>query len=293
MKKLYKYISLVGSKLVGRRHPRDIDPPGMKELKNAFVSKSDSAITARPDFNVIEEDLPAFSDNFVWADEDNQDDYLNSAAGIYGLEDVVLFSKLAPIRIDDVDGEVITCKTYTTGTISGGAAQKTITGSGTSWKQEIWPGCFFHFAADSPAKYYKVATVVSNTECTVTANLEKTYAAETTYIAYKTHQPDHANYKLNIQPFSSGTIYSCPTIDNPIVPENICGPFHASTMSSSTSSDFTLYQDDTNINAQGYPGFGDTTANVGAQTIAGAGEYWMALRPAVSISNSKIGRAHV
>ena len=130
--KLYRYLSLVGAKLVGRRHPRDVDLPGVKELLNAFVSKSDSAITARPDFDPVAEDVLAISENIQFGAGDNQDDYLNSAVGIYGSDELVHLSKFAPVTLDD-GVSAIACTSYTTGTVNVTVDTTAVSGVSTEW----------------------------------------------------------------------------------------------------------------------------------------------------------------
>ena len=68
---------------------------------------------------------------------------------------------------------------------------------------------------DGDGSYYRVDTVDTDTSLTVTENLIADYSADS-YVITKTHSPDHAAYKLNIQPFTSGIIYSNPTITMPV-----------------------------------------------------------------------------
>lgn len=270
-KRLYKYLSLVGAKLVGRRHPRDVDLPGLKELKNAFVSKSDSAITCRPDFDPISEDLPAFSDKFVWNTNDNQDDYLNSATGMYGSDNLILMSKIAPISYDGSTSS-IACSKYSTGTVTGANGQKTITGSGTEWNESAWPGCFIEI--DGDGKYYKIDAVNSNTSLTVTEDLasSSSYSADS-YNIFRTHQTDFADYKLNLQSFTSGMIYSSPTISLPLNSNKICGPFYASTMEITTETGWAEFEDDdVEVNA-----LISATAASYMEQVATDGTNWMCI----------------
>ena len=228
MKKLYKYISLVGSKLVGRRHPRDIDPPGMKELLNAFVSKSDSAITARPDFNIISEDLEAVSDGMEFATSDSSDDCLNTAVGLYGSENLVFLSTFGQF---DENGNPLT-SFEGSGTASIVLNSKGVTGVGTSWNSSVWPGCVIEF--ENNGTKYKIDAVNSDTGLTLTKAAVETLTT-TSYVISRIHQPDHADYKFNVQPYTSGAIYSCPSITVPINEKKICGPFYAGITSSTTS----------------------------------------------------------
>jgi len=244
VKKLYKYLSLAAAKLVGRRHERDVAPPGLRELKNAFVSRSDSAITCRPDFDPISESLLSVRPTFEWASP--EDDYLNSVAGLYGTSDNVWFSRLSPITWDGSSSS-IACSTYSTGTVTASSGQKTITGSGTTWRQNVWVGCFIALTGSGSTKYYQIDSIVSDTELTVTDNLTDAESGAS-YSIYRTHQLDFANYKLNIQPFTTGVIYSCPSVTMPIDAKKICGPFYASVVETSVDDVFVeLTDDDVNV----------------------------------------------
>ena len=240
-KKQYKYLPLVGAKLVGRRHDRDVDLPGMKELNNAFVSKSDSAITARPDFNPVSEDVLALSDNIQFGDDDNQDDYLNSAVGIYGSDEIVHLSKFAPVTLT-AGVSAIACTSYTTGTVNVTINTTTVNGVSTEWTKECWTGCLIKFGTNDDI--YIVDSVTSDTSLTVTKAIDVAHVGAS-YIIYKTHQPNHADYKLNIQPFTSGIVYSCPTITLPVEKREVCGPFYASTTSTDTETSWAQMIDDT------------------------------------------------
>ncbi len=267
MKRLFKYLSLVGAKLVGRRHDRDVDLPGMKELLNAFVSKSDSAITARPDFNPISEDLLAVSDSIDFDEADDEDDYLNSAFGIYGSDSLVWLTNRAPISYDSVlDAYQIASSIYEEGTIFVTNGSSMVIGTDTEWKTKIWAGCLLE-VADS-GTYYMVSSVNGDTSVTLSEAYAGSSAGTASYEVHRTHNPDHANYKANLQPFTAGMIYSNPSITMPIEEEKISGPFYASTSSTSASTtvDGWAQMEDSDIPLVGTP----TTVSHGMSMAAGA-----------------------
>ena len=49
-KKKHKPIPLSGATKILRAHSTQIDPPGLLELENLFVSRSDNAVTLRSDW---------------------------------------------------------------------------------------------------------------------------------------------------------------------------------------------------------------------------------------------------
>lgn len=219
----YKYIPLVGANLISRRHNRDVAPPGMRKLDNIFVSKSDNAITLRPNLNKTNENILAISDNIVFGGTDNQDDYLNSVHGLWGSDGVCWFTRFIPYG--PVSGTLaLASDTYTTGTVSGSAGSTQITGSGTSWLQNAWRGALIQFNGDG--KYYIISGIGSDTLLTLTAPLEDSYSGDT-YAIYYNHSPLRGTYRHNVQTYTSGLIYCSPDIVPPISAEDICGPFYA------------------------------------------------------------------
>jgi len=260
-KRLYKYFPLVSAKLVGRRHPRDIELPSMKELENAFVSRSDGAITARPDFNMISENITAISNDITFAESDDSSDYLNSAFGIYGSDSLVWLSRFIPLS----GSSVIACGTYEEGTASVSINSSDVTGSGTEWFKKVWSGCLIEF--DDNGDYYLIKSVNTNTSITLTANVDVAHSG-VSYKIYKNHQPRHADYKINLQPFTSGMIYSCPTLSVPVNEQYICGPFYASTTSTSTDESWERFEDDSAI------GVTSAAFNHGMSMAQGDGILW-------------------
>ena len=124
-----------------------------------------------------------------------------------------------------------------------------VVGSGTSWVQNAWPGCLIEF--DGSGVYYKIAEVNSDTGIVLTDILSGLTLTDVSYSIYKTHQHDHANYKLNLQPFTTGMIYSCPTITMPVDAKKICGPFYASVVETQTDEVFDeMIDDDVLIDSQ-------------------------------------------
>jgi hypothetical protein len=260
-----------------------VDLPGVKELKNAFVSKSDSAITARPDFDKISEELKAVSDSFNFADSDDQDDYLNSASGIYGTSDALWFSKQSPITWDGTASS-IACSQYTTGTVTILTASTSVAGVGTEWLQNAWYGCFIEF--DGDGVYYKITSVNSDTSLTLSEPLPAGINhSGVSYSIYRTHQPDHADYKLNLQPFTSGMIYSCPTITMPVNANKICGPFYASVVETSSDNVWVNVQDD-DLEADG-----NGVLNGVNENIATDGTNWIAFTGALDGDNYTMAKS--
>lgn len=267
-KRIYKFISLVAAKLVGRRHDRDVDPPGVKELKNAFVSKSDAAITCRPDFNPIDENLLAVSDAIQFDGvDDNEDDYLNSATGIYGTDDLIWLSSVAPVSFGG-STSAIACSKYATGTVSISTSSTTLVGTGTEWVQNVWPGCFVD--VDDSGIYYRIAEVNGDGEIVLTKAFQEATETGADYNIYRPHQFNHSNYKLNIQSFTSGIIYSCPTITMPVNAKDICGPFYAAVVETSTDKVWVEFEDDTDMGI-------DDSIEDNPSLCATSGTAWMCL----------------
>lgn len=232
MKRLYKYLSLVGAKLVGRRHPKDVDIPGLKELKNAFISKSDSAITCRPDFDPVSESILSRYDRIQLDDEnDDTSEFLNSAFGMYGYQSLAYIGKYLPVVYNSTTGQgSVIARTYSmtdvTATNSADSPYVVFAGNGTKDAvKRVWPGMIFAYSDDYGTEAYKVKRVISDEKVEMTTDIESAHSSKP-FFFIENHQPDFTDYKINQQPFTSGAIYSCPTIEEPVQADKICGPFY-------------------------------------------------------------------
>jgi len=220
----YLYVPLEGATLISRKHVRDVKPPGMTLLKNAFLSRSDSSITIRPDFDDIAEDIYAVSSALIPVTANlGKVEYLNRVMGVQGSDDVIWFTTKIPYG--PIDGTLTWMSdSYSDGTISGTAGSTTITGSSTAFLANVWRGCIMEFNGDG--KYYVVSKVNSDTSLELTVPLADAYAADT-YESFYVHSPYRSNYRLNVQQYTSGIIYCSPSI-GAMSAEDICGPFYAS-----------------------------------------------------------------
>jgi hypothetical protein len=125
----------------------------------------------------IQDDLTGVTD---------ESDFLTGIYAARATADLMYFSRF--IAFTSSSGSAtIKNETYTTGTISGTSGASVITGVGTGWVKNAWPG----------------------------------------YILYQTHHSDNAFFLPNVQEFAGNLIYNAVRPIDQVVPDNICGPFHA------------------------------------------------------------------
>jgi len=243
----HAYFPLTGATMVMRRHDRELTPPNLKVIENALISRSDEAITLRPDLYQIEEDVLAEGRRVKYGINDEPDDYLNSAHGLWGSDSATFFTRFSAMTADST-GSTLIHSEYGTGTVSNSASSKTLTGSGTSWLQNVWSGCYMHIASEG--KYYLVDSVDSNTQITTTAPIQDAHSGST-YTIYQNHCALNTNRRLNIQSYSSGLVYNAPPNTNVVDASRAHGPlsslisetseagswvFHKASFSSGTAS---------------------------------------------------------
>jgi hypothetical protein len=218
----HKHFPLEGMTLVSRKHERDISLPGMTLVENGLVARSDSTGTLRPDFDPADENIVAITD--AGSIGCTTKDYLNSVSGIYGSSSLVWFTTYVPYSKKTGTDLTIISDTYTTGTVRGTSGQSIVTGSGTSWLQNAYRGMLLEINDDGV--YYVVDRIDSDTLITIDSTLSATYAGDT-YKLYYNHNPYLTDYSLNVQHYIGEMIYSNPTINDTINPDNICGPWHS------------------------------------------------------------------
>ena len=217
----YLYVPLEKATLVSRKHVRDVSPPGMTLVKNAFISRSDNSITMRPDFGPTEEDVVAIGASTTGG---TARDYLNSVSGIYGTDNLVFFTTYVPYSTQVAGALTMISGSYATGTVTGDSGSLVVTGTTTEWLQNAYRGQLMEF--DNEGTYYVVDRVETDTRLYLTSALTASYADDT-YDLHYNHNPRITNYVLNIQHYIGEMVYSAPTINSEIDPTDIHGPFHS------------------------------------------------------------------
>ena len=97
--------------------------------------------------------------------------------------------------------------------------------AGTGYQDEVPPAIFSTEVEEDP-EYYLVDSIIDDTKLRVYGTLSSTFnnAVPTFYYNHNTFNSD---YKLNIQGYTAGIIYSSPNIDSNSLDADISGPFYA------------------------------------------------------------------
>lgn len=194
------YIPLSGASEGPTVHEKEKLPPKFKYLKNLYPSRDDRVPSLRSDFTntaAATLRLEAFSDGWTSTGGTiTKDDFLAAALYLRNT-DTVYVSKLLPYTMAGTV-ETLRISTYTTGTV--GLSTSTVTGSGTEFLQNVWPGCFIKFTDST--KMYLITAVASDTSLTIDGT-GTTEVAGKAYTIYQTWHPTAGNYKLSAQPWGN------------------------------------------------------------------------------------------
>lgn len=200
-----------------RFHEHDTVSPRIDRLLNFYVSKSDRVPTLRHDLKKDATNFLAYSNNLNGTPSVN--DFMNTI--IESFTFVAHFSSMVPFVIE-AGSPVHKMSEYNDGgTVSGTISGTTITGSSTSFLQNIWPGCFINI--DDINETYQVTDVNSDTSIEINGALETTFAAKT-YTVYRSHYSQTAQYPLNVQQWGNNLVY-CAVNPLGIDETDISGPF--------------------------------------------------------------------
>ena len=253
----YKYIPLESATLIQRRHPRDIEPPGMTDIKNMIISRSDKSLTLRPDFDVTPEYVLALGSKLKNGTV-TEDEFLNSVVGLYGTGELIWITSTVPVVSDareikcsilNSSGTTVTV-TGLLGSISDDTNYLCTLSSSSiiNASEDIWSGCYIKFSGQS--FLYRISSVASETEFYIDESPGGQANAE--FDIYRPHNIINLNRKANIQTFGSNIIYGIPCgIDNSSI-NRISGPFYTLTTDATSSPGYYLYEItsiDTGINS--------------------------------------------
>ena len=212
------FVSFVKASESPRSHEKDKTPPQFKSLANLYPSMDDGIPSLRSDFTYDTEQLEAFGDAWVGSPTESQDDFLNAIVRLRSSTNMY-YSRLVPYT---TTGGTATLKidTYTDGTISGTIATSAITGSGTSFLQNAWSGCFLLAGSNM----YLIDDVTSDTAMTIDGTLAAGLSGSA-YTIYQTWHPANAVFPLSIQEWGNYTMVHAVNPIPPVDKDKICGPF--------------------------------------------------------------------
>jgi hypothetical protein len=113
---------------------------------------------------------------------------------------------------------------------------------GTGIRDEVAPKIISSEADSTESDYYLIDRIESDTSLSVYGEIQTPVSGVAPTIYYN-HNPFLAEYKLNIQAYTSGLIYCGPTIRDDMSEEDICGPFYADLLAGEWAYGGTIYSD--------------------------------------------------
>jgi hypothetical protein len=230
--KQYKNFSFIGATQGLRTHQPEANLPTARKIENLYVSRSDGALTLRPDLWRFRDDIHEIGS------------LLQSTNEYYALNTIItsdtedrnaFIMSHAPTGI----GVEITSNYYSDGTVTTDGAHASVTGLGTLWKDLIWPECIIEFTGST--NLYKILGVNSDTSLTLDA-IPAAHAG-VTYKIYRTHDSTRGRYPVHVERFNNQYIY-CASSPRTEANETISGPFTSDGdfISSTTSTTTTTYR---------------------------------------------------
>jgi len=218
-KKKHRAIPLTGASKILRAHSTQIDPPGLLELKDLFISRSDNAISLRSDFEPAQAGMFSYSSLIQGSDAE---DYLNTAYYVDRAGHTIWISRHLPFTWEETFGPLYTI--YEDGTITTDGVKAEVIGQGTSWLQQIWPGCMIRRKGESN-NLYKIIDVTTNTRL-VTEEVMPS-AAGASYEILRVHPAIRADWPIRLASLGGYLVYGTVDISQPISEEYISGPFYS------------------------------------------------------------------
>ena len=219
-KKRYKAIPLAGASKVLRAHSTHIEPPGLLEMRNLYLSRSDNGVGIRSDWE------PATAGMFSYSDitqGDDQEDYLSAAFHVSRSGHEIWFGRWAPFTWDGVAfGQMFTI--YSDGTISTDGLRSEVVGTNTAWLQQVWPGCLIKEKGDGNPLYV-INHVTSDIRLVTNAPMDGLSKSE--YEVFRVHPSNGADWPIRMESLGGFLIYGTVDMSQPTDDKYISGPFYS------------------------------------------------------------------
>lgn len=262
----YTYIPLTNATLVQRKFDRDVIPPGMVVLKNYITSRSDNIPTLRPD---IKDDssieLKAYRTLLADGSLSATDEYLNSAFGLYGNDNLIFLTSRFPIdnstdvtlgqysgiEYSTVISKIIDSGTATAAVTDGSPYLVNSDSSQINLNTKAWYGACVKF--DSDTSYFPIRLVTDKSNLVLEAPVDFTDGTAAFSIV-QSHCPANAGYKFHTELFLGNSIYNTPIFDAPFSTQRMSGPFAGNITENveyiAYEGEFNLFSDAFNLTTQ-------------------------------------------
>jgi hypothetical protein len=215
---IYSFVPLNKATLVQRRHPKEVQPPGLVAFDGMLSSRSDATPTLRPDFSHYNYGIYNYGDTVKYGPEEEKD-WLNHISGQFGSDALMFFTRhVAGISSDPTEGvtPTMTVKNDTKtqadwGTVTGVQGSRTLTfatGNCLNGADAIWPGCMISLT-DS-GEVYLIEKVVSATVVQTSFPLA-TAVTNSDFVCTRSHCAFRGDYAVHAEPYWAGLVYHGPT----------------------------------------------------------------------------------
>lgn len=218
-KKKHKPIPLTGASKILRAHSTQIQPPGLYEMRDLYLSRSDNSMGLRSDWE------PAYAGMFSYGSLIqglDTEDYLNAAFYVDRAGHTIWFGRWAPFTWAPGFGQLFTI--YDTGTITTNGSTSEVVGQGTEWLQQVWPGCLIKQTGEGN-DLYVVQFVTTDLRLVTTEIMPDLNGAE--YEIFRTHPAVRANWPIKMDSLGGFLIYGTVDITQPVDENYISGPFYS------------------------------------------------------------------
>ena len=220
MPKKYKSIQLSAATKVLRAHSTQIDPPGMLELKNIYIARSDNAISLRSDWQPAYAGMSSYSPDLAGSD---LEDYLNTAFYVSRSGHIIWFGRWIPFTWEnDNIGQLYTV--YEEGTITTTGNGEEVVGTDTSWLDMVWPGCLIR-EKGAGETLYQIRLITNNKRLLTTDQMPVLTDAE--YEILRVHPAVRADWPIRIESLGGYLVYGTVDMAQPIDEAYISGPFYS------------------------------------------------------------------
>ena len=149
------------------------------------------------------------------------EDYLNAAFHVDRAGHTIWFGRWVPFTWSGgAFGQLFTI--YDEGTIATDSVKSEVIGSGTSWQQQVWPGCLIRQKGDGN-NLYVILYVTSDTRIVTNEVMPGLSGAE--YEIFRTHPAIRAEWPIKMESLGGYLIYGTVDINQPVEERYISGPF--------------------------------------------------------------------
>jgi len=217
----YTDIDFVGLTKILRAHATQIVPPGMRELKNVYISRSDNAVTLRPDFMQDILNMPSLSADLQGA---NYPEFLTGIYRALDIDGYIYFSNLGVLAYENTERADLPTK-YRAGTITTGGDRAIVNGLDTEWLENVWAGCLIR--EKDTDDWYVISAVQSNTYIETDVAMPALDGAA--YEILRTHPMANGAWPIQFEKLGDLLVYNAAKPTLPVDRLRVTGPFYSDT----------------------------------------------------------------